>query len=575
MKALIVKAVGLASSLALFAVNVQLMILKAILTPLFERLQKTSFYPKLLDLLTEHRGIVILFFCLPISFIYDQCMTVRNWYFRNFLSAPELHNERVRGVQAQVRKWAESSEPRKKMCTARPEFLTMSVRTASYKKDCNRIDMNNMRDILEINTEKMTMRAEPLVDMGQVTRALLPLGFAMACQVEMEDLSIGGLCMGLGMEVNSHLIGLIQETVISFEMLLSSGEVVTVTRDNQYADLFHALPWSHGTLGFLMSVEVQIIKIKPYMHMRYIPCHSQKEYCQRMEHLSQAEDAPTMLEATIYTKETAVIMCGEFADVTTPEQKAKVNPIGYWWKPWFYKHVEQALTKGEFDEYIPLRHYYHRHTRSIFWELEDMIPFGNHPVYRYLFGWLGAPKIAFLKLSMTPAIRQSTIEKHVVQDIIIPITEMKRSVDMFHEWFDMYPLLVYPIRICDNGKYQGFLRKPENKRPGTNYEMFFDLGVYGVPRPVKEKKPWDFRKNLRAMEKYTRDVKGYQCPYADMLLTRSEFEEMFDHTLYRQMRKKYQAEGAFPEVYDKVRGQDIRVPMLMAEVDKEERKSGN
>lgn len=43
-----------------------------------------------------------------------------------------------------------------------------------------------------------------------------------------------------------------------------------------------------------------------------------------------------------------------------------------------------------------MRHYHHRFTRSIFWELRDLIPFGNHPVYRYLLGWLGAPKVRML-----------------------------------------------------------------------------------------------------------------------------------------------------------------------------------
>ena len=43
-----------------------------------------------------------------------------------------------------------------------------------------------------------------------MTRHLVPLGFQLAIQVEMEDLTIGGLCMGLGMETNSHLLGLIQ-----------------------------------------------------------------------------------------------------------------------------------------------------------------------------------------------------------------------------------------------------------------------------------------------------------------------------------------------------------------------------
>lgn len=82
-----------------------------------------------------------------------------------------------------------------------------------------------------------------------------------ALHSQMEDLSLGGLCMGLGMETNSHLLGLIQETVLAFEIVLSDGRLVRATREEN-ADLFHSLPWSHGSLGFLVAVELKLIKIK-------------------------------------------------------------------------------------------------------------------------------------------------------------------------------------------------------------------------------------------------------------------------------------------------------------------------
>jgi Delta24-sterol reductase len=138
-----------------------------------------------------------------------------------------------------------------------------------------------------------------------------------------------------------------------------------------------------------------------------------------------------------------------------------------------------------------------RFTRSIFWELRDLIPFGNHPVYRYLLGWLGAPKVSFLKLTMTPQIRKEVVYKHVVQDIIIPVDEMARAIDLFHEWFNIYPLLVFPIAIFDRRPHQGYLRAPKNlftrKGPGVagrgytegQCEMYFDLGAYGVPQKVR------------------------------------------------------------------------------------------
>lgn len=52
----------------------------------------------------------------------------------------------------------------------------------------------------------------------------------------------------------------------------------------------------------------------------------------------------------------------------------QINDIGKWYKPWFFKHVENILRStpnGEkVVEYLPLRDYYHRHTRALFWELQ-------------------------------------------------------------------------------------------------------------------------------------------------------------------------------------------------------------
>ena len=48
----------------------------------------------------------------------------------------------------------------------------------------------------------------------------------------------------------------------------------------------------------------------------------------------------------------------------------QLNEIGRYYKPWFFKHVQRFLKTGPAVEYVPLRHYYHRHTRSIFWQIQ-------------------------------------------------------------------------------------------------------------------------------------------------------------------------------------------------------------
>ena len=48
-------------------------------------------------------------------------------------------------------------------------------------------------------------------------------------------------------------MGLYQECVEAYDMVLGDGSLIRATRDNEYSDLYHCLPWSHGTLGKIKS----------------------------------------------------------------------------------------------------------------------------------------------------------------------------------------------------------------------------------------------------------------------------------------------------------------------------------
>ena len=199
----------------------------------------TSLKSSIQKTLTEHRGWVVLFTALPLSFLFDKYFTFRNWIYRSFIASDKFHDKHVAEVQEQVRKWSASGKE-KLMCTARKPWLNMSPRTATFKKDCNQIDID-LRDILGIDTQRQVIHVEPGVDMGYITRYLLPKGWALVIQVEMEDLTVGGLCMGLGMETNSHRYGLIQETIEAVEIITSDGSLVRATR-TENADLFMPYP---------------------------------------------------------------------------------------------------------------------------------------------------------------------------------------------------------------------------------------------------------------------------------------------------------------------------------------------
>lgn len=133
----------------------------------------------------------------------------------------------------------------------------MSFRKPLYKSSMFQIDCN-LFDILEINREKETVRVEPMVTMGQISATLAKIGWTIAIVPELEDLTVGGCVMGTGIESSSHIYGLFQHICVSYELVVADGSVVTCSREKN-PDLFYAVPWSNGSLGFLTCAEIKIL----------------------------------------------------------------------------------------------------------------------------------------------------------------------------------------------------------------------------------------------------------------------------------------------------------------------------
>eukprot|EP01052_Picozoa_sp_SAG31_P007571 SAG31_NODE_362_length_16904_cov_7.893218_8_plen_380_part_00 len=370
---------------------------------------------------------------------------------------------------------------------------------------------------------------------------------------ELDDLTVGGLICGCGVESSSHQYGMFQETLVSCEMVMANGEVITCSKDVE-PELFRAIPWSHGTLGFLVSAEIAIVPAAPWIRLEYMPCHSKADYLQLFERASFDEKAD-FVEGLVYSKDTAVIMVGSMVNEVPPEHKHLINRIGRWFKPWWYTHVETKLSasddrgcpayrKGVQYEYIPLRDWYHRHTKALFWELQDIIPFGNHVVFRWLFGWAVPPKIALIKLTQTEELRQLYENYHVVQDMLVPLTSLGDAIDCMHAQFEVYPLWLCPMRVEDHGEYFIQPSKPA---------MYVDVGAYGNPATwPKPPHPSPAVQCVREVEEFVRDNGGFQMLYADSYHSREEFRKMFNHTIYDKLRRRFECDKAFPEVYDKV-----------------------
>lgn len=508
--------------------------------------QSDTYKPKGLFefLLTHYRGWFATFILLPVSFWYYAFIRLKRKI--NFLmrSAPAKHHLRVQKVQLQIQNWI-SDGAKEKLTTGRSGWFTMSELVPAYKKTNRKIHLK-MYDILEIDEEKQTVRVEPQVNMGQITSVLNSLGWTLPVVPELDDLTVGGLVNGFGVETSSHKYGLFQYICESFEIITAEGKLIKCNK-NENAELFSMIPWSHGTLGFLVAVELKIIPAKKYVKVEYIPVFSQNELVERFEIESRNVNKNDFVEALVYSKEAGVIMLGKMTDKI--EKDGHKNSIRRWYKPWFYKYVEQILiSKQTKIDYIPLRQYYHRHTRSLFWAMSEVIPFGHKAWHRFLFGWSMPPQISLMKYFETETTRKLREKFNVAQDMLMPIQKLKISLDHFDENFYLYPLWLCPMCVFEQPNKLGFIH-PYKKHDGSMEELFVDIGAYGVG-----KKPgFDGLFALHNCEQFVIQNHGFQAMYAKTLLSENDFRKMFDHSYYDILRNNMpMARNAFSDMYHKL-----------------------
>ncbi len=511
-------------------------------------------------ILTHYRGIFATIFLLPVSVAYAAYVSFRNWLSFRMSSAPAKHDIRVAAVIRQIEDW-KNQGAEQKLCTARSGWKTMSEMVPKYKLSHRKIAVD-MYDILEIDEQRQLVRVEPLVTMGQISRSLIPRGWTLPVVPELDTLTVGGLIMGFGVETSSHKYGLFQHICESFEIVTAEGKLVKCS-SSENADLFYQIPWSHGTLGFLVAAELKIISVKKYVRLSYQPVYSLDDMVAAFEQASREIENNDFVEGLVYGRDQAVIMKGSFVDKVGSD--GSFNAIGRWYKPWFYKHVQSFLEqKKECVEYLPVRDYYHRHTRGYFWAMEEIIPFGNHPVFRALLGWALPPRIELLKYTETETTRRLREKFHVVQDMLVPIRYLKESILYFDEHFSLYPLWLSPMAIKDNGKRPGFIH-PFTTEEGVVDEMYVDIGAYGTPR----KNGFDNEVALPLLEKFVIEHRGYQALYARTFMNRSEFRTMFDHADYDLLRQRLPyCQQAFNEVFDKVSSTGRVSPVEMRKLEK-------
>lgn len=88
---------------------------------------------------------------------------------------------------------------------------------------------------------------------------------------------------------------------------------MTYFLQTENSDLFYAVPWSCGTLGFLVAAEIKMIPAKKYVKIHYEPVRGLQKICEKFAEESKKKEN-SFVEGLVYSLEEAVIMTGVLTD---------------------------------------------------------------------------------------------------------------------------------------------------------------------------------------------------------------------------------------------------------------------
>ncbi|MCH9682530.1 MAG: FAD-binding protein, partial [Deltaproteobacteria bacterium] len=317
-----------------------------------------------------HRELILLAGVLPIGKVVSIVESAHRRWTR---PRPDDHQARVARVVEDVRRYAAlrrqgDPEGQRLLRTDRKGVASLNTRV-SDKARAARIPMGDLRTVLEVDRDAAVVRVEPFATIGEIAEHLDPLGLQLEATIEMKDATIGGLVLAVGMTTHSHVCGLMHDIVEAYELVTAQGQWIRVTRDGEHAELFRALPWSHGTLGLLVALELRIVPSPTHVRVVYRPMYDLDAYIEAHTQRLLSDDPPFFLEAQVFGRDRAVIIEGHLASTQEiASGDVPVHDVGRWNQPFFFKHVESMLELGEgqtHTELVPTYSYLMRHDRSM------------------------------------------------------------------------------------------------------------------------------------------------------------------------------------------------------------------
>jgi len=397
------------------------------------------------------------------------------------------------------------------------------------------IDVSGFNKVINVDKKNLVAEVEGMTTYEDLVAETLKNGLMPTIVPQLKSITIGGAVTGLGIESSSFKYGLVHETITEMEILIGDGTVVLCSPTNKHRDLFFGFPNSYGTFGYALRLKVKLVPVKKYVKLTHLNFNNPKEFLKKLDELCKQKKRFDFIDGVIFNEREFYITLGQFVDEAPFVSNYKYLNI-------YYKSIQEKN-----QDYLTTSDYIWRWDTDWFWCSKH---FGaqNH-VVRFLLGKWFLKSTVYWKIRSLVAkhrvgdrlkkIKRTKEVESVVQDVEIPIKSSEKFISFFNKEIGIRPVWVCPTKIYNQTRIYDLYKMNPSK-------LYLNFGFWDVVKTTHENGYYN-----KKIEKKVGELGGKKSLYSTSFYTRKEFNILYNQKKYSELKKKYDPNKTFKDLYDK------------------------
>jgi FAD/FMN-containing dehydrogenase len=416
--------------------------------------------------------------------------------------------------------------------------------------DSARLDVSDLNHVVDLDPVSRTARVQGMTTYEDLVASTLPHGLMPLVVPQLRTITLGGAVTGLGIEASSFRSGLPHESVLEAEILTGDGEIVVARPDGEHEDLFRTFPNSYGSLGYALSLTIELEPVQPFVALRHVRFGSladgQDTIGEIMRSRTWEGEAVDFLDGVVFSRDETYLTLGRWAETVAGQP----GPSDYTGSQIFYRSLQQRER-----DVLTVHDYLWRWDTDWFWCSRA---FGaQQPLVRRLWPRSKLRSDVYWKIvafenrhhvmARLDARRGKPARERVVQDVEIPLERTAEFLDWFLREVPIEPVWLCPIQLRPATSV-GAGETPWPLYPMASGHPYVNVGFWSTVPVEPGRVDGDVN---RAIEDEVARLGGHKSLYSDSYYDEPTFDRLYGGAEYRPVKKRYDPRGRLPTLYDK------------------------